>query len=76
MEEALAALRDAAAGEDGERIRQRIEALSQAVSRFGEAIARTVREQPSGAPSGSSGGGDRVVDAEFEDVDDGRRKHG
>ncbi len=73
VEEAIAALREAASGDDISRIRQRIDALSQALSRFGEAIHRAASAQPE--QRGASGGGeDEVVDAEFEDVD--QRRHG
>jgi molecular chaperone DnaK len=82
VEEAIAALREAMSGDDAGRIRQRLEALSQALMRLGEAIHRAAQAQAQpeaeaasgggGEPSG--GGGDDVVDAEFEEVD--RRKHG
>jgi molecular chaperone DnaK len=76
VEDAMAALRDAVAGEDIERIRQRTEALSQVLSRFGEAIHRAAAaaEQAGGAEQPARGGDDNVVDAEFEDVDERRRK--
>jgi molecular chaperone DnaK len=76
VEEAIAALRDAVAGEDGERVRQRIEALSQALSRFAEAAQRSASAEPPGGGPGAQSGGDRVVDAEFEDVSEDRRKRG
>jgi molecular chaperone DnaK len=78
VEEAIASLREAVSGDDINRIRQRIDALSQALSRFGEAIHRAAA-QPEG-PAAAAGGqasaaGEDVVDAEFEDVDD-QRRHG
>jgi molecular chaperone DnaK len=78
VEGAVAALRDAASGEDVGRIRQRIEALTQALTRLGEAIHREAAAgQPGDRAAGggrSSTGGDDVVDAEFEDVDDRRQQ--
>jgi molecular chaperone DnaK len=79
VEDAVATLREAVAGEDVERIRQRLDTLTQALSRFGEAIHRAATEPTSGAGSsgaaGASGGGDEgVVDAEFEEVDDPRKR--
>ncbi|MFL7905957.1 hypothetical protein ACJ41P_32880, partial [Azospirillum argentinense] len=71
---------------------QRIDTLSQALTRFGETIhraaadtgTRSAAEQAAAAnagPSGSSGGGagggsEGVVDAEFEEVDDQNRQRG
>jgi molecular chaperone DnaK len=78
VEDVVAALREAAAGDDIGRIWQRFEALSQALARFGEAIHRGAAAP--GQAAGSTGPGDRasksgddVVDAEFEDVDEPRR---
>lgn len=79
VEDAVAALRDAAAGDDTGRIRQRLEALSQALTR-GYASRRCGHEansrRPGRASDKSSMGGDDVVDAEFEDVDEPRRHQG
>ena len=75
VEDAVAALREAVAGDDVDRIRQRLEALSQALSRFGEAIHRAARGAArSGRTAPGGGGDDGVVDAEFEEVD--QRRHG
>jgi molecular chaperone DnaK len=80
VEEAVAALREAVSSDDTGRIRQRLEALSQALMRLGEAIHRAAAAQSEAqAPSGGEaaaggGGGDDVVDAEFEEVD--KRRHG
>ena len=74
----MANLREAMAGDDIGAIRQRIDALSQALTRFGEAIHRSAAAgqaaESAGAgdkPSGSSSDG--VVDAEFEEVDGDQR---
>jgi molecular chaperone DnaK len=77
VEDAVAALRDAVSGDDLNRIRERTEALSQALSRFGEAIHRAAAqpgEQAASGGGGASAGGEDIVDAEFEDVD--QRRHG
>ncbi|MFZ1430630.1 MAG: molecular chaperone DnaK [Geminicoccaceae bacterium] len=78
VEDAIAAVREAMSGEDVGRIRRGIDALSQALTRFGEAIHRGAAEQaPPGGQGGQGptrGGGDDVVDAEFEEVDE--RRHG
>jgi len=77
VEEAVAALREAVSSDDTARIRQRLEALSQALMRLGEAIHRTAAAQSEAqAPRGgeAAAGGDDVVDAEFEEVD--KRRHG
>jgi molecular chaperone DnaK len=79
VEEAVAALREAVSGDDTGRIRQRLEALSQALMRLGEAIYRAAAAQsepqapPGGQAAAGGGGGDDVVDAEFEEVDKRRR---
>jgi molecular chaperone DnaK len=76
VEDAIAALREAMSGDDAARVRQQLDALSQALMRLGEAIQRAAAgtAQPGEqAPAGGSGD-DEVVDAEFEEVD--RRKHG
>jgi molecular chaperone DnaK len=78
VEDAIAALREATGGDDLGRIRKRSEALSQAFSRFGEAIHRSAAQSDQQAASGGQAAGDRgsdeVVDAEFEEVD--QRRHG
>jgi molecular chaperone DnaK len=76
LEDGLASLREAVAGEDVARIRQRTEALAQALGRFGEAVQWAgATAEPSAGPS-PMGGDDNVVDAEFEDVDESRRHQG
>jgi molecular chaperone DnaK len=74
VEEAIAALREAVSGDDAGAIRQRLEALSQALMRLGEAIHRAAAAQPEEPAAAGGGGQDEVVDAEFEDVD--QRRHG
>jgi molecular chaperone DnaK len=75
VEQAVAALKDAVKGEDLQRIRQAIQRTTQAASRLAEAMSRAGTAQPSG--SGTSSGTDSepgVVDAEFEEVDERKRK--
>jgi molecular chaperone DnaK len=67
IEEAIGALRAAIAGEDAGLIRQRSEALSRVALRVNEAKAEASR----GTADAAS---ERVVDAEFEDVDDPKRR--
>jgi molecular chaperone DnaK len=77
VEDAIAALRQAVSGDDTAGIRQRLDALSQALTRLGEAIHRAAAaqpEEPAAAGGQASTGGEDVVDAEFEDVDE--RRHG
>jgi molecular chaperone DnaK len=79
-EDAMAALREAVSGEDAERIQQSQQALAQALARFNEAVQRAGAgaESPrTAAGNGAAPGGqDDVVDAEFEDVNDPKRRHG
>jgi molecular chaperone DnaK len=69
IEEAINSLRTTIAGEDVARIRQGMEALTRAAMRIGDAVNQG---QTQGA-GGSTPGGEGVVDAEFEDVDDRKR---
>src|SRR5207302_4103470 len=74
IEEAIAALQTAMASDDAGRIRQSIEALARAAMRIGEAVQRSAQTD-SQTDRGSGGPADeRVVDAEFEDVDDPKRR--
>jgi molecular chaperone DnaK len=76
VDQAVAALKDAVKGEDLQRIRQAIQRTTQAASRLAEAMSRAgTPAEPSG--SGTSSGTDSepgVVDAEFEEVDERKRK--
>jgi molecular chaperone DnaK len=71
VEDAVAALREAVSSDDVGRIRQRLDALSQALTRFGEAIHRKATEHE--APAAGEGSKEGVVDAEFEEVDERQR---
>jgi molecular chaperone DnaK len=63
------------------RMRQKTEALTQALTRFGEEIYRRAGAGGQGGPGADAGGppsgsDDKVVDAEFEDVDHPKRQQG
>jgi molecular chaperone DnaK len=72
IEDAIGGLRTAMSSDDAAPIRQRSEALAQAAARLGEAMHRAGQQNT--GPTGAGGGDDRVVDAEFEDVDDSKRR--
>jgi molecular chaperone DnaK len=79
VEEAVTALREAMSGEDITRLRERMDALAQAMTRFVEAIQRGAaaaqtadRAAAGNKPSGA--GSEGVVDAEFEEVDDDKKQ--
>jgi len=81
LEDAVKQLRDVLSGDDADRIHRLAETLSQALGHFGEAVHRSASAQqaePSGStgPTSSGAGNDNIVDAEFEEVDDRKRKHG
>jgi molecular chaperone DnaK len=70
-------------GDDLSRLCERIDALSQAVSRFGEAVhlgaaaeAQAAERAPAGNKPGAAGGLDDVIDAEFEEVDGTQKRQG
>jgi molecular chaperone DnaK len=73
IEDAISALRSAAGGDDLGVMQQRISALSEATRRLAEARQRASQAQPeTGGPDAPAR--DDVVDAEFEEVDDKRRR--
>jgi molecular chaperone DnaK len=76
IEDAIASLRTAMSGDDVNAIRQRAEALAQVAARLAEAMAQPEPAGGGGAgpQHGPAAGGDDVVDAEFEDVDDKKRR--
>jgi molecular chaperone DnaK len=73
IDEAIAALRTAMGGDDAGRIRQGIEALSRATMRIGEAVQRSAQTD-TGSGGAARPADEHVVDAEFEDVDDPKRR--
>src|SRR5258708_7677504 len=82
VEDAVAALRETVSGEDIGRLRQRMDALSQALTRFVEAVQRgAAAGQGAGRPAAGNkppgAGGRGVGDAEFEEVDPEKKQgHG
>jgi molecular chaperone DnaK len=77
IESAVASLRTALQGEDVEAIKARTNDLMQAQMKLGEAMYKA--QQASGAPGdgGAAPGGepkDDVIDAEFREVDDDKKK--
>jgi len=68
-EAALAAVQHAKDGTDPEALKQATDRLSQAAMKIGEHMYKAQGEaEAPGAPAG-----DKVVDAEFEDLDDGKK---
>ena len=81
VEAAIVAARAAIEGQDSEVIRKAAETLSQVSMKMGEAVykAQTAAEQPAGEAGGAPGGpgagkSDKVVDADFEEVDPTKKK--
>jgi len=79
VENALVAARGAMEGSDADAIRAAAEKLSQVAMKMGEALykAQQAAEQQAGAQAGPQGGAnpnDKVVDAEFEEVDPNKKK--
>jgi molecular chaperone DnaK len=83
VESAIAAARTALEGSDLEAIRSASETLSQATMKVGEALYKaqqaSEQQQAGGAQPGAGGpggGSDKVVDADFEEVDPTKKKSG
>jgi molecular chaperone DnaK len=79
-EAAVAAARSALEGTDHAALKQASDRLSQAAMKIGEAVYKAQAESaaqpppPGAGPSAGAGPDDRVVDAEFEEVDDKKKK--
>jgi molecular chaperone DnaK len=77
-EAAIAAAKSALEGTDTEAVKQASERLSQAAMKIGEAMYKAeaaAGQQPPGGDAGSHGpADDKVVDAEFEEVDEKKKK--
>ena len=78
IENAIAALKEAVKGDDAEDIKAKTNALAQASMKLGEAMYKAQqagkarrRRRPPTAPSKPD---DNVVDAEFAEVDDNKKK--
>jgi molecular chaperone DnaK len=87
VEQAIAALKGVTGGEDVGEIKAKTEALAQVSMKIGEAMYKAQSAPgadagpqaggPQAGAGGSSGGGsDKVVDADFEEVDDKKRGSG
>ena len=79
-ETAIAELKTAMNGDDTAAIKAKTEALAQASMKIGEALYKSGQDA-GGGDAGPTGGaeegqpaGDKVVDADFEEVDDDRKK--
>jgi molecular chaperone DnaK len=82
VEQAIAALKSVTGGDDAGEIRAKTEALAQASMKIGEAMYKQGPQAGAGpepdaaaAQGGSSGASDeKVVDADFEEVDDNKKR--
>ena len=76
-EAAMAAAKSALEGTDAEALKQATERLSQAAMKIGEAMYKAEQETAqAGAQPGGANPNEKVVDAEFEEVDDKKKKAG
>jgi molecular chaperone DnaK len=90
VEQAMQALKDTLGSEDAEQIKSKTEALAQVSMKIGEALYKAEQAAQAGAGSGgdgnpgpggpggphspAGGGDDKVVDADFEEVDDQKKR--
>ncbi len=82
VEQAIQALKDTLSSEDAAAIKSKTEALAQVSMKIGEALYKAEQAAQTGAGGGSeasgggagAGGNDKVVDADFEEVDDQKRR--
>jgi molecular chaperone DnaK len=78
IENALSDLKEALKGEDANAIQAKAQSLAQVSMKLGEAMYAAQQQggQPGGDAGGSPGGGKKedVVDAEFTEVDDDKKK--
>jgi molecular chaperone DnaK len=76
----MADLKEALKGDDASAIQAKTNALAQASMKLGEAMYKTQQEGqpgdggPDAAPGGEPGKKEDVVDAEFTEVDDDKKK--
>ncbi|PWR22524.1 molecular chaperone DnaK [Zavarzinia aquatilis] len=78
IDSAIAELRTALEGGDADAIKAKTEALTNAAMKVGEAIYKAEAEKAqgaagAGASAGAAPGGEDVVDADFEEVDDKKK---
>src|SRR3984893_4238867 len=86
VRQAIQALKDTLASDRTEEIKAKTEALAQASMKVGEALYKAQQAQQAGAGEGgpppggqasggaAGGGSDKVVDADFEEVDDHKKR--
>ena len=77
IELSIKTLKEAMEGDDPEKIRARAQDLTEAAMKLGEAIYKAQAEADAAAsepPSGGSSPDDDVVDADFEDLGDDKKK--
>jgi molecular chaperone DnaK len=85
VESAIQALKDVLGGDDTGQITAKTEALTEVAMKMGEALYKAQADAGGGDPGGSHGGphggaggggtgGDKVVDADFEEVDDQKKR--
>jgi molecular chaperone DnaK len=84
VEQALQALKDTLGGEDAGQIKAKTEALAQVSMKLGEALYKAQQAQQAGGGEpgasqdggahGPGGGSDKVVDADFEEVDEQKKR--
>jgi molecular chaperone DnaK len=75
VQNALGELKTALEGTDMDEVRAKLEALTQASMKLGEALyAASQAEEGAEGGSSESAEGDDVVDADFEEVDDENKK--
>jgi molecular chaperone DnaK len=75
IEGAVAALKSALEGEDVEAVKARTTDLMQAQMKLGEAMYKAQQAAGAGGPDGAGGQAkDDVIDAEFKEVDDDKKK--
>jgi molecular chaperone DnaK len=77
IENAMADLKEALKGDDADAIQQKTNALAQASMKLGEAMYKAQQEGAASAAAGASAAGEKkedVVDAEFTEVDDDKKK--
>ncbi len=74
IERAIAELKEVLDKEDAALIKSRTDALAQAAMKLGEAMYRAQQAEASAGAGASSGRDSGVVDAEFEEVDDDKKR--
>lgn len=77
VESAIAELKSVLSGDDADQIKAKTEALAQAAMKIGEAMYKASQESgaaPEGGEQASAKPDDGVVDADFEEVDDDKKK--